>query len=98
MAPSILKQVKDKGFLVLGHRDAIFGEENLLPHPRRPAEIQPRALPRQRIVYVDRHPAVEFMVRTLLGTKSPRKVAHIYSGCIYSPHSRLYFSDIGLHG
>lgn len=94
----ILKQVMDKRFLVLGHKDAIFGEENLLPHPKRPADIRPGVLSRSCTVFVDRHPAVNFITRTLPGRTFPSKAVHLFCGCLYSTPGRLYISGIGLHG
>ena len=73
MPSSTAKEVTERRFLILGHREAIFGEENLLPHPKPAANIYRVELPRGCTILVDRHPAVSCATRILLGKKFSRK-------------------------
>lgn len=95
MPSSTGKVLMKRGFLVLGHGEAIFGDDNLLPHPKRAAATPLGVLPRRSTVLVDRHPAANYATRTLLGRTLSRKGAHLCRRFTNSPRDRLYFSDIG---
>lgn len=78
--PSIINEVVEKGFLVLGHGDPIFAESNSPPYTRRAARIPLGELPRRSSVLIDRHPVINHASRILLGRAVPRRGALFYVG------------------